>query len=110
MIDHEVLDELRRMTGGMFRRILEIYLKDAKRYTANITDAMANHDMLAVQKAAHALKSASGQVGALRLQDLLEQLEDAAKHHSPAAAKILNGVQAEYDAVLAALAAIIPQS
>jgi HPt (histidine-containing phosphotransfer) domain-containing protein len=106
-IDHEVLGELRDMAGDMFHRIIAAYLADGANYILQIENAVVGNDLVGVQRAAHALKSASGQVGAMQLQKLLAQLEAAAENNSGGVKEIFNGAKNEYEAVRADLSQMI---
>jgi HPt (histidine-containing phosphotransfer) domain-containing protein len=102
-MDNGVLEELRAIMGDRFGAIIAAYLADSVRYIAAIAEAVQNGDAVKAEKSAHALRSASGQVGALKLENYLGQLEDAAESNSGAVAEIFKNVQIEHENVCNAL-------
>lgn len=80
MIDSVALNELRDMVGNKFTLIIETYLRNSNEYLSIINAAIAADDKKAMQRAAHSLRSASGQVGAIELERLLGQLEEGVEN------------------------------
>jgi signal transduction histidine kinase/CheY-like chemotaxis protein/HPt (histidine-containing phosphotransfer) domain-containing protein len=61
--------------GDLLARVVDTYLQSSSRLERAIRDAVAAADPAAVARAAHTLKSSSGQVGAARLAGLCKDLE-----------------------------------
>jgi PAS domain S-box-containing protein len=62
-------------SGDLLRRVIDRYCEDAPRLMASMRAAAANEDAPALQIAAHTLKSASANFGALALAGLCKDLE-----------------------------------
>jgi two-component system, sensor histidine kinase and response regulator len=85
-LDEGVLTRLREVGDEFLAEIATIYLGDAPQRLAAIRAAVAAGDPKAVATAAHAFKSASGNVGAMAVHDLCEELEMAGKQGKVAGA------------------------
>jgi HPt (histidine-containing phosphotransfer) domain-containing protein len=75
--DPATLVELVGDDPGMLRELLEEFLRNAEKQTAEIAAAAAAHDTTTVTGVAHTLKSAARSVGALALGELCQSLETA---------------------------------
>ena len=76
--------------------IISIFLGDAPRHIEAIRSALASRDAVGVAEAAHALKSGSGNVGATRLYELCEALEEiAARGDVSGAADVFSELETE---------------
>jgi CheY-like chemotaxis protein len=73
------LTELVGDNPDMHKRLLAKFLLNAEKQVAEITTAAANRDSAALAGVAHTLKSAARSVGALRLGELCQSLETAAR-------------------------------
>jgi HPt (histidine-containing phosphotransfer) domain-containing protein len=73
--DPDVLSELERLAQGRFAQMLETYIESADELAAALESALAQKDRTAAGRAAHALKSASGQAGVRTLRDMAAELE-----------------------------------
>jgi PAS domain S-box-containing protein len=83
---------------------IEVFLGEAEERTARLEAALSEEDAEEIASAAHALKSASRNIRALRLGDLLESLEMAGKDGDTAAVHELEpAVLAELERVTAFL-------
>jgi PAS domain S-box-containing protein len=70
----------RRSVGpAMVGNIVSVFLDDAQRQVAALEEAIETDDLAAVSRQAHALRGASGGVGAAELASLCSQLEAGAK-------------------------------
>ncbi len=80
MLDPSSLEMLRDLdpSGGLVGQVLDAFLDELPRQFAAIEGAQAIHDDEALRRAAHALKSSSGNVGAHQLAELLRRIEVAA--------------------------------
>ena len=77
------LTELVGDNPSLQRRLLESFLGSAEKQVADIIDAVAAQDVVALVKVAHPLKSAARGVGALALGALCQNLETAANQAEP---------------------------
>lgn len=85
---------------------LEIYVSEATGLFEALRGAVAAGDTEEVRARAHSLKSSSGNVWAVDLAGLLNQMESAARSGDMSgAAEIFEWVEPEYEAVMAYLAA-----
>lgn len=92
--DTELLDE-----------ICEVYLENAPSQLGIIEEALSSGDMKTVQREAHSMKSASGSIGAHKMQALCYDMEKAGAQADLAqASAILSQLRPEFDRVLKALA------
>jgi HPt (histidine-containing phosphotransfer) domain-containing protein len=82
-LDAAVLESLRQLNQpgqpDIVREVLTVFLADAPGRVAAIEQAIRASDAPAIQRAAHALKGASGSIGAMTLQAHCRELEDSAK-------------------------------
>ena len=91
---------------NLLEKIVGFYLADAPRLIKTMADAVAGADCDAVQRAAHALKSSSANLGAVRLAQLCREMEEEARTGSLASAPVrMTGIEQEYAVVHPALAA-----
>ena len=74
-IDNEQLAELKDVLEDEFGILISTYLADAKLRLQLIEQGLQNQDYDAVRLAAHSLKGASANLGALILAKLCERLE-----------------------------------
>ena len=63
----------------VLERIVTAYLKQAPADIDRLREAVNNGDLMAVRSAAHAMKSSSANVGAMRLSTMCQQLESRAR-------------------------------
>jgi signal transduction histidine kinase/DNA-binding response OmpR family regulator/HPt (histidine-containing phosphotransfer) domain-containing protein len=109
-LDPQALDAVRALqrpgAPDMVRRIVGLYLESAAKLVPALREAAASGEGPAVRAAAHSLKSASANVGAMRLSVLCKELEGLAREGSldTAQAKAA-AIAAELDAVALVLAA-----
>jgi PAS domain S-box-containing protein len=79
VIDRQVLQDLRDMAGDqddlLLAQVIEVYQADAPRRELAIQQTVAQADPIALNHAAHALRSLSLTVGAIELAQLCETLE-----------------------------------
>jgi HPt (histidine-containing phosphotransfer) domain-containing protein len=78
-LDAEVVARLRDLAAAtdaeLLGQIFDSFVSDGEARIATIHRALENSDAGALYKAAHALKGASGNVGARRMADIAEQLQ-----------------------------------
>jgi HPt (histidine-containing phosphotransfer) domain-containing protein len=108
-LDPEALDALRKLqrSGGpdIVARVVGIYLEDAPQLLSRVRAAIADTNSEALRQAAHAMKSSSANVGAVRLAELCKRLERLGREgDSRAAAGLLTAVEEAFTAACGALA------
>ena len=106
------LDTLRSLgtDGGweIARRVAEAYLKDTPGRLESLRAAVAAGDAQAMRKAAHALKSGSGNIGAERLTEICKIFETLGRRESLEGAHVLLArAEREYQRIQEALAAYL---
>jgi HPt (histidine-containing phosphotransfer) domain-containing protein len=86
-LDPGVIEGLRELGGaedpGLLVELIDLYLGDAPQRMAEIEQSLANGDWKLLERAAHTLKSASANIGALGLSELCKQLECQARKRDP---------------------------
>ncbi|MDB4977665.1 MAG: Histidine kinase [Myxococcaceae bacterium] len=109
VLDRGALAELNVLGGGdpeFVRELVRLFDEQAPRYLEVARVALDVGDLQAVAKAAHAMKSSSGYLGARRVSELCRQLEQLAKAGDGAAvSRLIEALTAEYDAARHALTA-----
>jgi len=89
------------------RKTVAFYLEDAPPLLETIRDAVGRADADALRRAAHSLKSASANLGAVRLMRLCQHLEHLGDSGSGAAAALAVDAAAEFDQVRTTLEAAV---
>jgi HPt (histidine-containing phosphotransfer) domain-containing protein len=89
VLDASVIQGLRELGGdedpGLLLELVELYLSDAPQRMAEIEQALASGDWKLLERAAHTLKSASANIGALGLSSICKELEAKARTRDPQA-------------------------
>jgi len=83
----------------MMRALWDAYLQDGEPQVAQLSAAAAADDSAAVSRLAHGLKSSSAALGARRLADLLQVMEDEGRAGAPRLVELARSVAAEYGRV-----------
>ncbi len=101
VIDHSVLENLRSMAGSegdqLIRELIQAYLEDAPVRIQTIKNAFTSENRTDLKKAAHALRSPSVSIGAVKLGKICETLEYNAQNQSLAQiADLVNQIESEY--------------
>jgi len=82
ILDAEVVDGLLALGGdddpGLLGELIDLFLDDAEQCMTTMLAALESGDCATVGQAAHALKSASANMGALPFSNLLLELEQGA--------------------------------
>jgi HPt (histidine-containing phosphotransfer) domain-containing protein len=79
VLDTTAIERLRKLGGNaLLARMIDLFFEIAPKRVQAAADAAAAHDLHAVERAAHSLKSSAGNLGAERLRHVAEQLEAAA--------------------------------
>jgi PAS domain S-box-containing protein len=93
-------------SSDLLKRVIDRYSQDAPRLVETLRTAAANADAYALQVAAHTLKSASANVGAVSLAGMCKELEITGRNGAVAgAAAVLPALERELDRVHCALQA-----
>lgn len=83
ILDPAVLQSLRDLAGeddpDLLRELIDIYLEDAPLRLSEMARGMQLGDWKLLERAAHTLKSASANIGALRLSGICKELEQSAR-------------------------------
>ena len=86
-IDPGVIQGLRELGGaedpGLLVELIDLYLSDAPQRMSEIEDALASGNWALLERAAHTLKSASANIGALGLSEVCKELECQARRRDP---------------------------
>jgi HPt (histidine-containing phosphotransfer) domain-containing protein len=109
-LDADVVGSLRELAGGneaILTKIMAAFRDHAPPRMASLEDALGRGDLAATALEAHALKSPSRNVGALRLAELCAAVEQQARAGEPVGAAALDEIRGEFARVLVAVDAII---
>ncbi|MFM1548620.1 MAG: response regulator [Lentisphaeria bacterium] len=109
LIDMAVLNDLRMLerTGAesVFHDVVSMYLQDSAGFIESLNAAVSTQNAAGLREAAHALKSCSGNVGAMGIMSLSAALEAQALSNSLAGAPdMMRELEAMYSDVCVALA------
>jgi len=93
---------------GFLKKLISIYLASAPISLAHIEKAIQAGDNSALNKAAHAFKSSTANIGAETLADICQKLENHGKNHQiDEASKLLPDLQHELRQVTLMLEALL---
>ncbi|NJK60304.1 MAG: Hpt domain-containing protein [Oscillatoriales cyanobacterium SM2_1_8] len=99
-IDLEYLGQLSDGDREFEAELLSVYLEDTATHLAALQDAVANSQTEHIEREAHHIKGASGNVGALGMHILASELETLGKQKTAAGAdRLLLKLNAEFEAV-----------
>jgi two-component system, sensor histidine kinase and response regulator len=86
VIDMKVIEGLRELGGdddpGLLVEVIGMFLDDAPTRIREIEQGLANGDVKLLERAAHSLKSASANVGAIQLSTVCKRIEEIARRHT----------------------------
>ena len=84
VIDGTAMDRLRKIGGDSFlKQMIELFLTDAVTKCEAAVNGCREQDWEAVEHAVHSLKSSAGNVGAVELQELSDQIESLIRTNDP---------------------------
>ena len=108
IIDGKTLERLEEWGGTKLRRqMMKLFLEHAPERMDQIRDGLAASDPHAVELGSHSLKSSAGNVGALILQVVAGQVENAVADKDLATAEeLLPDLESAYDEARSALDAM----
>ena len=78
VVNTAILEQLREMLGDDFGLIIDSFHEEGSALMASMENASETSNMRVMKEGAHAMKSMSGNVGAMGLSDLSDQLQIAA--------------------------------
>lgn len=103
-INMEILNQLREILGEDFALILDSFNEEGEKLMEVMAAAVADDDMNQIKEAAHSMKSMSGNVGAMLLSELSDQMQNAsAAVDAEKVQQLWPEIQAQYPLVLNAL-------
>lgn len=76
-INMEILNQLREILGEDFALILDSFNEEGEKLIKAMSSAMEDRNMDLIKEAAHSMKSMSGNVGAMLLSELADQMQIA---------------------------------
>jgi HPt (histidine-containing phosphotransfer) domain-containing protein len=108
VLDRTVIATLRELGGeddpGLFTELVNMFLADTPERLQAMIEALDKRDPTALERAAHALKSSSANLGALGLSGLFREIEAAGREKDLArAASLVERTRPEFERVEAAL-------
>lgn len=80
ILDMIVVDKVHDLLGDKFGEMIEIYIKNSAKYTADIMTAMQKKNIEDIVIPSHTLKSISKQIGAILLSEIAENVEDMVRN------------------------------
>ena len=106
MLDQNHFSTLEEMMGNTLFKLVASYIASADKLIVEISNAIEHNDAEKLMHSAHPLKSASRQIGANELGEMLETLEEAGKTGQlNGTDRLCNKAQEEYAAIKAELQA-----
>ena len=108
VIDAKAMQVLRDMAGedaaGVLAEVIDAYLEDTPKLLQAIEEAIIQGNAVALERAAHTLKSSSATLGAMTLSKLCKELEAMARAGmTESISEKVSPIEAEYQKVKAAL-------
>ena len=104
ILDQETIDSLIELGGGddasLLLELIDLFLDDAGMRMRLIAEAGPTGDLETIEKMAHALKSASANIGALPFSSTCRALEANARDgHSQVVSELVSDLHSMYDEV-----------
>lgn len=106
MLDKDIMPKVFDWNGLLYRlmgdedlakEIVDDFMKDIPNKLNALKEALNKGDALLIKKEAHMMKGASGNIGAVAMQEIAEQIEIAGKAEDLVKAELLT---AKYEALL----------
>jgi HPt (histidine-containing phosphotransfer) domain-containing protein len=106
-LDYSVLNTLQEVMEGEYPTLLEIFLKDSEQRVSQLRQALSTAsvdlqapDLQELSLMAHSFKGSSGNMGALRLAELCEQLEERSRREERLGLdELISKIDTEYGTV-----------
>ncbi len=110
-LNYETLESLRSMVGegrpSLLQKVIQLYMESSPKLMETICRSITLGDAAAMQKAAHSMKSISGNLGAMMLAEMCKELEAMGRAGTTDSAILLLPVlKDEYERVREALVAV----
>jgi HPt (histidine-containing phosphotransfer) domain-containing protein len=103
-IDEDILSDLKEVMEADFTRLITVYFDDAILRIENLQQSLLSRDLSSLRKVAHSMKGSSSNIGAARLAELLQKMEDMAKQGDlKDEVVLLTEIQNEFQLVRASL-------
>ncbi|MDB5491417.1 MAG: sensory box protein [Micavibrio sp.] len=80
VVDEEIVTKLRSATREKFSSLISIFISNGEQLMKTLEDSIAQGNVAEIGRATHALRSTTGQMGAVTLQHLVMQIEEHAKN------------------------------
>lgn len=103
-------DLLARLDGDeeLFSEIVEVFLSEGPGQIEDVVTALQKGEASVIERSAHGLKGAAGNIGAVRLRRVAHRIEAAARRGDASAASALgDALEREYRALSAELTGIL---
>ncbi|ABQ25191.1 Hpt domain protein [Geotalea uraniireducens Rf4] len=110
ILDQAALDNIRSLNNDaepdVLGKVVCIYLRNSPQLLRSLSEAVAKCDAPVIEQAAHSLKSSSAMLGAMKLANLLTELEEVGHNHSDVnSCELVSAIEAEFIQVCKALKA-----
>ena len=110
ILDQAALDNIRSLNNDaepdVLGKVVSIYLRNSPQLLRSLSEAVAKCDAPVIEQTAHSLKSSSAMLGAMKLANLLTELEEVGHNHSDVnPCELVSAVEAEFIQVCKALKA-----
>lgn len=80
VIDSDTIDKLKKVTKDKFPSLIAIFLSNGTELMNSIEAGIKNSDIDEITRSTHALRSTTGQIGALSLQKIVSDIETRSKN------------------------------
>ncbi|PKD40713.1 hybrid sensor histidine kinase/response regulator [Methylomonas sp. Kb3] len=109
-LDPAALNTLREIGGSaLVDDVLALFRTNAEQHIATLRSGLLERNTETVRHAAHSLKSAAANIGALNLSELARALEHAARHNTlQFDSRVAESLQTEYKEILQRLSQLKP--
>ena len=107
-LDRKILDSLKSNAGdgqpSLLETLIPVYMENSSELMETLRKAISLGDATAMQSAAHGLKSASGNIGAMTLAECCKELESIGRAGTTeSSSSVLPVLELEYERVCEAL-------
>ncbi len=79
ILDEESVSAAKQIMKGKFPTMLQYFLEDTDAYLMRMRTGMAEKKTEEIVSTAHTIKSSSLQIGAVRMSDIAQEIEEAAR-------------------------------
>lgn len=101
-IDVQALQKLRTLGGdGLVSKMAELFISHAESALREAAAGVESGDLESVHRAAHSLKSSAGNLGAQRVQDLADRIDQLSERRSGEIPEEIRRLLAELEAAYA---------